>query len=380
MHGFPVYLEHANLNVYPGYDPDHLATPNTQLTIGDLHGNALKLLYFLVRHKVIEMNQSAYDHFVDIYNTPVENLTKNHLDPFNSILQHVKVNPVKMIRLMGDEFADRGRNDYFTLKIFEKLGKYNIPMEILLSNHGIEILGMDIKNKKFSAGILPERFRASLTGLEILVDKNLLTDDDLNDLDNILKNYYKPNIKALSYTVSESDSFDMMLYTHAPVGLETIESLAAEYKVDYDDSKADALCHTIDRINDAVSKNIIENKLFDTYLKIAGKMYLGVDEISPAFPLIRLIWNRIVAQRQYPLVLPARKNGYSLTGIHGHDSPRFNSRGEEILNVAESYFANMVNLDNVFGKGINSSIGTLHIYYAQNEKTASEYGLHNLSE
>ena len=38
---------------------------------------------------------------------------------------------------MGDILADRGNNDYLTLKLLEKLHSLEIPYEIMLSNHDL---------------------------------------------------------------------------------------------------------------------------------------------------------------------------------------------------------------------------------------------------
>lgn len=77
---------------------------------------------------------------VKIYQTPLENIDKECLIQFNTILDRIVFEKGRMIRLLGDELADRGANDYFTLKLLEKLQLNKVPVEILLSNHSVEFI------------------------------------------------------------------------------------------------------------------------------------------------------------------------------------------------------------------------------------------------
>src|SRR5581483_9960414 len=126
---------YVNIDDCPPADAKHPANIQNQLTIGDLHANGLKLLYFLVRQNVLEISSTDYATIVRIYLKSAHALTKQDLVDSNNIIANAKVNPVGTIRLLGDELADRGENDYFVLKILEKLSKENISIEILLSNH-----------------------------------------------------------------------------------------------------------------------------------------------------------------------------------------------------------------------------------------------------
>ena len=96
--------------------------PGTKITIGDLHGNAMKLIFVLVKHGFIRgLTNEDYNEFVKIYQTPVDQIAKEHLDRFNAILDNssLEFNNVCKLNMLGDEFADRGSNDYFTLKILK---------------------------------------------------------------------------------------------------------------------------------------------------------------------------------------------------------------------------------------------------------------------
>src|SRR5579883_2145455 len=109
----------ADLEVYPKEtkDTDCIPHANNEFTIGDLHGNALKLLHFLVRQNVINLDEAEYAEFVKLYKKDSKEITKEDLDViFEKILAKMTANPVGTVRLIGDELSDRGANDYFTLK------------------------------------------------------------------------------------------------------------------------------------------------------------------------------------------------------------------------------------------------------------------------
>src|SRR5262245_54716215 len=130
------YIEElVDIYVYPKKDRHHLVCSGCQITLGDLHGNAMKLLYSLVRHGYINAIKDDYNAFCKLYIKAPHTLTLNDINNFNALLDKMAMNPQAqgcLVRLIGDVLADRGSNDYFTLKILEKLCKNNIEVEILL--------------------------------------------------------------------------------------------------------------------------------------------------------------------------------------------------------------------------------------------------------
>lgn len=108
----------VNLLVYPTKNSDLILDEGYQLTLGDLHGNALKLLNTLIKHHVMDLDEKSYTDFADVYIKKTEDLMPDDMKKFNSILEKITFNPRAkdfFIRLIGDELADRGSNDYFTL-------------------------------------------------------------------------------------------------------------------------------------------------------------------------------------------------------------------------------------------------------------------------
>ena len=143
----PIIQEEANLDVLPKGNENYPADIKNQLTIGDLHGNALKLIYFLVRQNVLVIEPENYAEIVVIYKK--NELRKIDLERFNSILTNIIVQAVGTVRLIGDEVADRGTNDYFTLKLLNMLQSKGVPVEVLISNHGVEFVEACEKKSDF---------------------------------------------------------------------------------------------------------------------------------------------------------------------------------------------------------------------------------------
>ena len=110
----------------------------THVSLGDIHGNALKLMYILIEEGVLKVTSEQYATLHRIYMIPVIKLTKEDIKDFENIVSILPINPQKAITIIGDELADRGNNDYFTLLILKKLHKAGLNIDIMLSNHSVE--------------------------------------------------------------------------------------------------------------------------------------------------------------------------------------------------------------------------------------------------
>lgn len=371
---FKVMPEIVDLMKYPQKVDINLVNENNQLTIGDLHGNALRLINFLIRHRVIEMEKENYMLFRNIYIKRSDDLQLIDITNFKTILKNsrVNLNAAKTIRLIGDELCDRGKNDYFTLKVLEKLGKSGMSTEILFSNHGSGFLNAytqkikrKLSNLKFQwweeSGFSPE-FDNSLRKMGKLIKKGLV---DEKEIEQIVENHYKPNIKAISYTVDKTGSPpSITLFTHAPVGFETIREMATLYGVTYRANNIDAFCKTIDAINNKFSHELMANKL-SSHLNY--RKDLGKGEVPISFPLVRLIWNRCmnffdhdvvpeISQRainniELPMTFDDPVEAFDLKLAHGHVGPSLDALCTSTVDeVYESYKPNMINLDSDLGK------------------------------
>jgi len=113
-----------DLKCHPEPDLKHPADPRNQLTIGDLHGNALTFIHFLIKQNVLVLkNSKDYDDLVRIYSDGFTDIMtkapdskgvpetpeliakyKRDVDLFKKILSEATVIPDSgTVRLIGDE-------------------------------------------------------------------------------------------------------------------------------------------------------------------------------------------------------------------------------------------------------------------------------------
>lgn len=338
--------EAVNIKQIPSISKQYAARAGSQITIGDLHGNALKLMYFLVKHGVLtNVSDNDYRRFVALYDKNPNELNKNDLIWFNQFLGKLNVNALGTLRFIGDELADRGSNDYFTLKIFELLSKKKVKMEVILSNHGADFIQAHEINQGYRPQVLGYEFAASMAHLNHLINKGLVSK---NEIDNLVKQHYLPNLKALSYTFDETTN-RIAIFSHAPIGLETIRALANRIGVEYNDNTMKDLAATIEEINRVFNEEYVKRGRIHTLLDNHAVSGSGANIDSQAHPFAFLLWNRNYNR----LERPSNHKGYHLKYIHGHDNYEQNVTGR------------IYNLDNHLGKGMGGSIGEYEVHYTQ---------------
>jgi hypothetical protein len=304
-----------------------------EITSGDLHANAIRLIYFLIRHGVCQIEPADYNALTVIYQLP--EIDEASLHSFKTIISRLKVvNTKALVRLIGDEVADRGQNDYFILKILEKLSQEGARVEILLSNHGVEFIEacerFTERGRQLKATTLLETHNASFLNLAKLVSNNLVLADEILSL---YEKIYSPMLKLLSYNLDE-DPHGITIYTHAVVGLETLRRLAQKFMVTFEDESPETLATTIDAINEkfkqAVKGNIVHTLYNPSELE---KGYSGQLKATQDNAIEYLIWNR----NSLDLERPSLHKGYALSFVHGHDA-------------REPTAGNIINLDSMVGK------------------------------
>ncbi|HAT8178827.1 TPA: type IV secretion protein Dot [Legionella pneumophila] len=451
----PKRLINKNIDIY-SY-PNELEDNLGSISLGDLHGNSIKLIHFLFRHKIIKFKreitnfQEAYQQFVTIYeqyedivqeylemrtllqliHTKITNAKQRILDidkklslatdnenefsqsllqlkkqieanlqiaetnkadleekisglkarlpscieRFNKFMAQIEINDIKMlIRLLGDEVADRGSCDYFTLRILDFLYQNQIAINIILSNHGYEfihayeklVIGQPFKPK----GDIGDIQIKSFWGLQLLLEQSAIPQEELRSL---VERTYKPTLKIIDYSLSEDG---ITLYSHAPMRFDSIRMAASQLGVSYDDSTKEALAETIDQLNAQLQiymKNNMLHLLFEN--NEINDLTNMTDEERTASPLIYLIWNRWNESKEVENARPGTYNGYSVAYVHGHDP-------------FQSQLAYVYNLDTPCGKDSRKNeeeqINKAFQFLTENrhtnvDKTASESLLRNIS-
>lgn len=319
-----------------------------QLTIGDLHANAIKLIYILIKHDIAKnLNKKDFDKLVSIYKKDVNDLKKADIDEFDKIIEQTSFNTDLAVRLIGDELADRGSNDYFVLKILDKIHKSKVPVEILISNHSLEFIEPLEKNTDFQSKRLEMYHTESMYNLKILIDKKIISREEINK---ITDNAYKPKLKAISYSLNPETN-EITVFSHAPIQLYDIEDLAKAAKVEFENKTIFELAKTIDNINEKFQNNVKNNTLHNLYVsdEILG-YYSGYNAQygrSSNNPLVRIMWNR-----NHNLDRPYETNGYKINYVHGHDIDSISNN-------------NIYNLDNLLGKSKRYTKGLYTVLYTK---------------
>ena len=314
-----------------------LDSTNQALAIGDLHGNAMKGIYFLILYGVMTLKEPKdYNSLWSIYNTKTDELQSEQLTQFQTILTNASVKLPKLITFIGDELADRGNNDWFTLLLMQTLHEKNVPYQIQLSNHSSVALQSFSTNSPLPGiiGTKDQNQQCSLDNMWALVKRGLITQDQVQSLAN---KFYKPHLRMIGYT--QTTTTHITLYTHAPVGLETVRDLSKKFKIKYDDSTIDRLIVCINEINEKASQSIMS----DDFQK-----YHNVSNAEPNDPLNRLFWSRAL---QSNFTLTPTNRSFSVECVHGHIGP-----GKQLS-------ANLWNTDSHWGMLPGDEQGHCTIFY-----------------
>ena len=300
-------------------------------TIGDLHGNALKLVFFLLHEGVCSLSAEQYERLVKIYYTKCNILNARLLAQFDEIIASMTIlNHRTLARLMGDDVAERGSNDYFTLTILTKLRQHKVPVEILLSNHNLGFIEANESKNRLKYKRLPNGQASSLDNLQHLIDRKLVTRARVAEM---VDNAYKPMVKALSYSLDPAKN-SITIYSHAPIDIKVIYFLAKKLQVPFADNTSLELASTIGNINRRFAAHLRDNTTSTLYDRNQIGKKDALKAATANNPIEMLTWNR-----NYDIIdrKPIHKK-YAVNYVHGHD-PDGPSEG------------NLCNLDNTLGKG-----------------------------
>lgn len=356
---------------------------NRQYTIGDLHGNFIKAIHFLIKEGILVLSEDSeqakwlYKELRQLYLHVTNPLHVTYTSPLidahdiariKFILANAKLNPVGCIRFIGDELGDRGRNDYFMLLLIKRISESNIPFHILSSNHGMGFLGdqLQLFPKGKSSDISRTSLSKSMHVLSYLKQKKLVSQEEIDEL---VEMHYLNKLRLIDYSLSE-DKKHLSIYTHAPVDLLTVIKAAEYYHIPVETPlDVHEMTQLIDEINLRFHHQLQQNQLYESYRQQA-KLHDEDAEQRPArlknivshrHPLYRLCWTRdplsmqsTHAEQQYAKLI--KDGAYTVEMIHGHN-------GED--NLGLSVLLNkqlaVINIDTNLGKGALGQ-GTYYIH------------------
>lgn len=221
------------------------------VTYGDMHGNAMKVLWSLIHCGAASMDQANYKKMWQIYNLYLPSMKVDEvadtIRQFKELLSTIKFVSGSSVRFLGDIAADRGECDYFTLKILAQAKAGNVGIEILLSNHDCVLL-----TNYFDIISPPEKLVSPVTSFDSLRTLALIGVVGQEEISGLVELCYFANksLKLVSYCLSENDK-KIDIFMHAPNHPDVICQLARELdeNMNISYSNAKELARIIDLVN-----------------------------------------------------------------------------------------------------------------------------------
>ena len=317
-----------NIRVYPAVVGN---VRDKVIAIGDLHGNTMKLIYVLQRYGIMHLSEESFRELWAIYDKPVHELMREDLVRFENLVNDAVIDIPGLLNCIGDEFADRGKNDFFTALVFKKLHDAHVPFRIQLSNHSTYLLNY-LETGRCELLSLEKGQSASLDNL-ILLEKKF---PELHDkFVSLTQHAYTNHLSLIGYAQPEGEP--LCLFTHAPMDGVTLKQLARNLLIAYDDTSPEALIAMIDAINSTIVTQAQQGQLSRIFLSELYQLSWGTQNQQlynkgASDPVCDVLWNRNRPREPLPC---------GCLNIHGHvgdyeRKPAFNVR--------------YVNLDSDWGK------------------------------
>ena len=285
-------------------------TDQETATSGDIHGNALRLIYTLIEEGILEVSEEQCDRFYELYHTSP--LQQQHLADFKELLGQVKVVPGKSFRLIGDVFSDRGANDYLTLLTLQKLQQGGVNLEINYSNHDLDFI-LWMEGQK---GELKEPHNHSIRDLIGLCGDRIIALDEVQQL---YQEVITPSMRLFSAEVCDGD---LILYSHAPIPWRVVAEAAEMAGIEPNFRTAEDAVKTIELINVWFQQELEARRLHqhmkyhpDLEMTVNRMGYQGAD-IPKGCPLEATAWTRKIDPKELVTGLP-----FKVHNVHGHTGP-----------------------------------------------------------
>lgn len=393
--------------------PDQQEKLHENVTLPDKHGNVMRLIYELVQVGVLDITSDQYDVLKAVYDrhqslidvlknrksTKQEKkqaiaTLKEDIARFREIIASLPVHSHLFVRQLGDLFADRGMQDFFTFLVFDHLKKGRSRKRIFFSNHDEIMLRQQaaglfsqlVGNKNATLGkVLGDDARpqdTSLINLGMLIQHDLVS---LEEVMGYIDNNYSPDLCLLDYERIDETHVD--IFAHSPIDFMAIKRIAGVLGVPHRDETIDALCATIDEINAVFKKAVAEKRVSALLLsqgpeerampeslanqvegRLHGSLYGAQGNIIfNKYPIFSAIWSRptTVVEGGGTEALLTReklcspKREYTTSFYYGHVGEQHVVREEKTKEPAKQYR----NLETDLGKLPDKQQGLLKIRY-----------------
>ena len=204
------------------YQKPSLPKDSDFYVLGDLHGNAIKLIRFLVETNTVSIESKVYSKLYSAY-------IKKDYSKFERLLKLLipldkkrKVNPNNgRLILIGDTVCDRGRSDYMTMLVLQFMHKYRIPFSIIFSNHDQGLLHI---MTMYDKGMKPIK---SIVRPCDSFDLFSLKKERIRSFISIYKNIYLKSLRVFEEIELENKTREMLLFSHAPCNPLVLKNLVS---------------------------------------------------------------------------------------------------------------------------------------------------------
>ncbi len=371
-----------------GHFPSNIIELRESITMGDLHGNGVLMLYFLIKNKVLQLKSPAdYGQFLNAHTTLFRELVsrpyvetvkirKNQpagvdvriqaqdcmrerlthklgdtpdlqqsinerrtsiqgaLGIIRRIIRDATITDKECtVRFIGDMLADRGPCDFSTLLLLKKLQENqskNIDVRVLLSNHDQSFLAhLPFEpNSEYEPNMLAPQ-EVSLQSMITLIQTGLLDPDEINE---IVRQFYLPTLKLIDvshstvpYTDPADNKIKRKFYTHAPMDIGHLKVL-----VDYFLGRGE-----FDKVKNEIDFNAMTDKVNQVLQK---KLTTGLSLNDMAI-IREFVWIR---EKDVKLDRREALAALGMVGFNGHDGQQDISLG--ILNgdIGKSNFQDIL--------------------------------------
>lgn len=335
----------ANLTEFPTYSPSTLGlsddvTRKQELTLGDLSGNTLLLLWTLLTAGIVEIDENNYRNFIELCAEINKNnanavepsetgipgkgilnikklipLTIEQANTFDVVLAAIRLkNSNILLRLLGDELADRFDSDVLMIGLLYRLSVLAAPFKILASNHLHFFVENFLSTGSEDPAILAggQGQGISLLHLQASITAGTVQNEKIRQQVHAI---YTTRLPLLDASIEDEKS--MTLYAHAPFDLVGVEKAATalhiEMKEEYETTAEVALL--IDEINEKF--NAIYVIPYFSGSSDIPKLSEDAENFGYAGnPLGGLIQQKDFTKIKNPT--PSRFRKISFTLVHGH--------------------------------------------------------------
>lgn len=347
-------IRQADLDLYE-FTGQVLELPTDScVTLGDMHGNALKLFYLLCFHDCFESEmyhqnhlENLYYEFHELYEKDADDFDTQFVADAVALVDKLVFRSDCSVRFIGDLLADRGKNDFLTLLLIKRMHVCALPYTIILSNHDAEFFYALETNTDDAPRVTRmsdrKQFR-SANNLAKLLKKGLI---DIDELKTWMQTCIYPYVKVID--IEEYNNVTVV-YTHAPVSRSQIVQLH-DYLVKQGDVALAAIeklfSEMVEDINAAVANNLRN-----------GKFARMLEDIKSSNMLRNFIWMRfpsVEKSLQKHLTTDIYDNPDDLVYVCGHD------RKPDDLKTNQCWYS----LDQGFGKSQDSGAGAHFFWESQ---------------